>query len=353
MKTVKLLIVVLASAIASLSQAQTLSEFKPKDQSYGIKKAKDAKKIYISDFSINYQIYNEKQKFKQGGSTLGGGMRGDAMAEASIGLEGLTEKDVQALTDKLYEEYVAKLKSVGLQIVSPSEAAKTETYSDYELLSGGKVSLAQLPGVMATAPTGYQYFVKKVKKDGKEKSGGFLGNSQFLFPKLSKELGDAIIAKVDITVLFVEDKSAFQGAGANIKIKTNLRIAANDGIIMTDDSKAFIKMKGQNTVDIVNSEVSFYYGKMGMASEASYVGTLGKPLGIEGVISDEKVRSFASGGLSQGVSTMYGTYFSVRDTKSTTTKVIPVDPKKFEDGIYLAASTFINFHADEFLKAFK
>lgn len=341
------------TALATFSNAQTLGDFKPKDNSYGINKARKATKIFISDFSVNYQIYNEKQKFKQGGSTFGGGMRGDAKAEASVGLEGLSEADVQMITDKLFADYLAKIKAAGLEIVSAETAAKTETYSDYEMVSGGKVSLAQLPGTMATAPTNYSYFVKKVSKSGKEKSGGFLGNTQFLFPKLSKELDDAIISKVDITVLFVEDKSAFQGNGVNIKIKTNLRLAANDAITMTDDSKAIIKLKGQNTVDMVNSEVSFYHGKMGLASTTSYVGTLGKPLYIQGVVADEKVQSFAAGGVSQGVSTMYGTYFSVRNTTSKATKVIPVDPKKFQDGIYMAANKFIDFHTSAFLNELK
>lgn len=353
MKTRKLMMIAIAVAFASSIKAQSLSEFKPNDMSFGVKKAKNAKKIYISDFSVNYQIYNEKQKFKQGGSTLGGGMRGDAMAEASVGLEGLTEKDVQQITDKLYNDYVAKIKASGLQILTAEDAAKTETYSGYEIIDGGKVSLAQLPGTMATAPTGYKYLVKKVDKTGKEKSGGFLGNSQFLFPKLSKELDDAIISKVDITVLFVEDKSAFQGGGANIKIKTNLRLASNDAIVMTDDSKAIVKLKGQNTIDVVNSQVSFYHGKMGLSSTSSYVGTLSKPLYIQDVIADEKIQSFASGGLSQGVSTMYGTYFSVRNTKTTTTKVIPVEPKKFNDGVYMAASKFIDFHMSAFLNDLK
>ncbi|HET8828161.1 MAG TPA: hypothetical protein VFM79_02410 [Pelobium sp.] len=354
MKTKNLLtMIAIAVSMASLSQAQTLTEFKPKDASYGVKKAKGAKKIFISYFSVNYQIYNEKQKFKQGGSTLGGGMKGDAKAEASVGLEGLSDTDVQIITDKLYADYIAKIKSSGLQIITAEEAAKTETYSDYEIVTGGKVSLAQLPGVMATAPSEYKYFVKKIAKSGKEKSGGFLGNAQFLYPKLSKELDDAIIAKVDINVLFVEDKNAFQGNGVNIKIKTNLRLAANDVIMMTDDSKSLIKMKGQNTIDVVNSTVSFYHGKMGMGSTTSYVGTLGKPLYIQGVVADEKVQSFASGGISQGVSTMYGTYFSVRNSSSKATKVIPVNAKKFQDGVYMAASKFIDFHTSEFLNALK
>ncbi len=204
MKTRQLiLLLVLAISFATATNAQTLSEFKPADASYGESKAKKAKRIFISSFFVNYQIYNEKQKTKAGGSTFGGGMRGDAKAEASVGLDGLSEADVQSITDKLYQDFLSKIKNLGYTLITVDEAAKTKTYEDYELLKGGKVNLSQLPGCMATAPNGYDFFVKKVTKSGKTKSGGFMGNAQFLYPALSSQLDDAIIASVDLTVLFV------------------------------------------------------------------------------------------------------------------------------------------------------
>ena len=129
-------------------------------------KLKDASKIYISNFTVNYQIYNEKQKFKQGGSMFGGGYRGDAKAELSVGLIGLTEADVQQITDKLYQDFINQIKAKNLQIISAEEASKADVYKDYVKMQGGKVSLAQLPGTMTSAPTGYECYVKKVNKEG-------------------------------------------------------------------------------------------------------------------------------------------------------------------------------------------
>lgn len=129
MKAKILLLFVVASVWSA--QAQTLGEFKPKDVSHGLGKLKNASKIYISNFTVNYQIYNEKQKFKQGGSMMGGGYRGDAKAEASVGLTGLTEADVQQITDKLYQDFLARIKEKNLQVISAEEAGKTAIYSDY------------------------------------------------------------------------------------------------------------------------------------------------------------------------------------------------------------------------------
>lgn len=348
MKQLKQLLTICLLLSAGSLMAQNLGEFKPKDAKYGVNKAKGAKRIYISAFSVNYQIYNEKEDFKQGGSMLGGGYKGDAKAQLSIGLTGLSEQHVQQVTDKLYADYITQLKAKGFEIITADEAGKKETYTDYSKVNGGKVSLAQYPGMMATAPTGFEWQVKKIDKSGKTKSGGFLGNSAFLYPKLSKELGDAIIAEVNLFVMFVEDQNAFQGAGANIKVKTNLRLAGNEAIIMTKDAK--IKMKGQNDIIPISSTVAFYHGKMGLGSTTSYVGTLGKSFSVENVIQDTKLQSFAKNaadvtGSSMG---MY-TVFNPDNKESKSTKVIEIDGEKYSEGVYLAAKKFVNHHTQEFL----
>jgi hypothetical protein len=343
------LIIALSIAAVTL-QAQTLTEFKPKDSKYGLNKARDAKRIYIANFSVNYQVYNEKEDFKQGGAMLGGGRKGDAKAQLSVGLTGLSENDVQQITDKLYQDFLAQIKAKGLQLITADEASKLESYSDYTRLQGGKASLAQYPGMMATAPTGYEWFVKKLDKDGKAKSGGFLNNPAMMYPKLSKDLDNAIIANVNMFVMFVQDQEAFQGAGANIKVKTNLRLAGQEAIVMTSDAK--IKMKGQNEIIPITSSVAFYHGKMGMGSTTSYTGTLSKGLGILGVIEDTKLQSFAKND-ADVMGTRMGMYkvFMPDNVDSKSTKIIEVDSKKYIDGVYNATSTFLNHHTKDFLSA--
>lgn len=340
------------AAYSAVAAAQTIGEFKPKETKYGVSKAKSAKDVYISNFTVNYQIYNEKEKFKQGGYQLGGGYKGDAKAEVSVGLTGLTEEDVQQITDKLYADFVGQIKAKGLNIINADQAAKIETYEDYTRIQGGKVSLAQFPGVMSSTPTGYEYFVKKVDKSGKTKSGGFLGNPMMLYPKLSKELGDAIIADVNLYVMFVEDKNAFQGGGASLKVKTNLRLAGPEAIVMTSDAK--FKLKGQNTVTGISSTVNFAHGKMGMGATTSYSGLLAKSLPIQNVIEDTKVTSFARGGIDMiGTKMLYVTYFSPENRTSETAKIVEVDSKKYSEGVYSAAKKFLDYHTSEFLGELK
>ncbi|RCH55437.1 hypothetical protein DJ568_05960 [Mucilaginibacter hurinus] len=349
----KLLSMALLAVWSVSIQAQTLGEFKPKDTSYGIGKTKNATRLYISNFSVSYQIYNERQKFKQGGYQLGGGQKGDAHAEASIGLAGLTDADIQQVTDKLYQDFVDQIKAAGLTLVSADEAGRIETYQDYVKLQGGTLNYAQFPGTVTTVPTGYEHYVKKVDESGKTKSGGFLGNAGMLYPKLSKQLDNAIIADVNIYVMFVEDKNTFQGDGAKVKITTNLRIADQEAIMMSDHKSA-IRFKGQNSVTAISSAVTFAHGKMGMGATSMYTGILGKPLTIGGVIEDTKVTSFARGKTDMvGVKTVYGKYFNTEDRSNEATKVVEVDGKKYADGVYAAAKKFIDFHTAEFLNGRK
>jgi hypothetical protein len=330
--------------------AQSLGEFKPTDTSYGLNKIAKSKtnRIFIAGFDVNFQVYNEKQDYRQGGAMLGGGMRGDALAEVSVGLDGLNEKTVQEITDNLYKEYVAKLEAKGLTLISADEAAKTDSYKDFMRVKGGTVTMAEIPGVMSCAPTGYEYFIKGMDKDGKSKKGGFLGNQAMMYPKLSKDLGDAIIGTVDLTVLFISEHDGFKGNGAKVKVKTSLRLVGREAVTMTSDAK--IKMKGQNTITQVVSDVSFYHGKAGAGATSLYQGTLSKPIGILGVIDDEKVTSYARGGTSAGTETIYGTFYSVRNDKTKNAKIVNVDPAKYSEGVYAAASKFMSHHTDAFLK---
>lgn len=343
-----LLLVALCVACTLPGYTQNLGDFKPKDQSYGLRKIK-SKRVYIASFTVNYQVFNEKEDFKQGGRQLGGAYKGDSKASLSVGLEGLTEKGVQDVTDKLYQDLIAMLKAKGLELITAEEAGKTGTYEGFTKVTGGTLNEAQFPGTLASTPTGMEYYVKSVNKDGKEKSGGLFGNANFVHAKLSKDLDDAIIADIDLFVMFVEDKNSWDGAGANIKVKTNMRLAGAEVIEST--KKAFIKFKGENTHTAINSQVGFYSGKMGAGIVSSYTGTLGKSMPVSDVIEDKKLQAFAKSKTDHiGVATIYGKYYNPENTTSNSMTIIPVDEKKYADGAYQAGKKFIEFHTEAFLK---
>ncbi|MCH5715387.1 hypothetical protein [Niabella hibiscisoli] len=133
-------------------------------------------------------------------------------------------------------------------------------------------------------------------------------------------------------------------------MKTNMRLAANEAIIMTKNAK--IKLKGQNDVVGVNSQVAFYSGKMGAGIVSSYVGTMGKSLGIDGVIEDKKLQAFAKNSADfVGVKTIYGTWYNPSNTSSKSTTVIPVDEKSTQTALMPPVKNSLSFIPMSFLKS--
>jgi len=285
----RIILVLIISFFGQTLVAQQFGQFESKINKAGLGKLKNSKKsVYIAKFNINYEVYKSSSDFSHGGATFGGGVRGDASAKAAVGLQGIQEDDIQANTDLLYKEYIDELQAAGLDIITAGEAGNTAAYEGWELKQGGTINKSQYPGVLTARPTGFEYFVKRVTKKGKEKTG-FVQN----YGALSKELGNAIIAEIDLIVMFSENGKQYFNIGgvAKTKIKTNLRLV--DSYTITAPKKTIMKGGGVST-QLVQSKVGFYSGKVGMASTTTFIGTLKKPYEINDVIPEEKIKAVSS-----------------------------------------------------------
>uniref|UniRef100_UPI00404AD1EB hypothetical protein n=1 Tax=Flavobacterium sp. TaxID=239 RepID=UPI00404AD1EB len=355
MKTKIKFLVVLLFAF-SISHAQELGEFKPKDDTFGLGKLKSKpKKIYISNFSINYQLFNEKSKTKKGGAMFRDkGVRGDATAELIVGLGDLSEKDFQKITDNLYADFVSQLKQKGFEIISADVAGKTETYSGWTKASGPLVEVSEMPGMISAYPKGYTFFYEE-----KTKAGKFFGDKFAALDKtpqnLSKEMDDAIVVDVDLYVFFMKDLYAFQGNAANIKIKTQLSLVANEAVSAKSNDKSLVFRKKVEYATGINS-IQFVCGKyaIGGSAESVYTGTLKKDFTIQNVIDEKKMQSFAQGEVDVvGNDNYFGTTYSAENRKSSKTTLIKVDTQKYQEGVIKAGKEFLNYHLNEFESNFK
>ena len=340
----------------SISQAQELGEFKPKDDTFGLGKLKSKpKKIYISNFSINYQLFNEKEKTKKGGALFRDkGVRGDATAELIVGLGNLSENDFQKITDSLYNDFEAQLKQKGFEIISAEVAGKTDTYKGWTKASGAKVEVSAMPGMITAYPKDYTFYYEEKSKVGK-----YFGEKFAALDKtpqnLSKELDDAIVVDVDLYVFFMKDLYAFQGNAANIKIKTQLSLVANENVSAKSDDKSLVFRKKVEYATGINS-IQFVCGKyaIGGSAESVYTGTLKKDLTIENVIDEKVIQSFAKGEADViGTETYFGKYYEAENKSSSKTTLIEVDTNKYQEGVFNAGKTFLDFHLNEFCKEFK
>lgn len=343
----RLSVFIISILAAAVLHAQQLGDYSPAVQKYGLNKIGDSKRIYLNTFNINYQVFNERTEFKQGGYKLGGGVSGDATAALAIALSGVSEEDLIKTTDKLYAEFVETLTAAGYTFIAPEEAASIEAFDGWTRMEGGSLNRSQYAGCISVSPTGYSYFVKKVAADGKQKKAPLFSN----IPFLSKQLGDAIIAEVDITIMFTQEGANWNlPGGAKIKMKPNLRVVSQDAIVNDKKNKGFISLKGAQSVERVVSKVGFHHGKVGAGATSSYTGTLKKPLEIEGVVDEKRIVTFArQKSDTTGVEYAYHKVYSAEANDVKDLKVIEIDSGAYAAGAHAACQKLLQEHTKAFL----
>lgn len=349
----KTFLIIFVFSFVTLISAQETGEFKPKSETFRVKKFKNnSKTIYISKFAINLQVYKDAQDHKAGDKdTRRGKLKGKAKAVAAVGLDGLDSKLIQAKTNQLYNEFVAELKANGFTIVSSEQAGATEVYKDWTKESGPVVRASNIPGVITAIPDNYSYYYKERTGSGKFLEKKFKGMSK-VPQKLSAELDNIVVAEVDLHFLFTEAgaKDWLKGNAAKVKINVNYRLVDQTVITNIKKHKSMFSM-GKQTSDAVNTHVTFVQGKdfVGNA-EASYIGLLKKDLEIDGVIKKEKVVAYQR--QDEDRITSSKNFALVTDNTSETAKWIAVDNKLYTEGFYNAGKQFIFHHLGEFLSSY-
>ncbi|QNM84666.1 hypothetical protein H9W90_10705 [Polaribacter pectinis] len=358
-----ILIAIFFISFSALSQ--NIEDLKIKTKFYGAKKMKkDPKKIYINSFNVNFEIYKEAIDFKAGGNGGRiGGNTSNATASAAVGLGGINADKMQEKTNLIYQNYINRLKSEGFEIINSDEASKTKVFEGWEKASGPQV-VENLSGIITIVPANYTSFYKR-KTDKGEIKKGFLGGIG-LQAKLSKELGDAIIADVNLFVMFSENGSDWmKGRAAKVKIKTNLRLINNYAVTIpqkfkekkTTLGKLFgsVKIKGAVDTYPASSNVTFSQGKVGLGAEAVYSGFLKDDVEINGVLKKQKVVAYQKQG--SFVPTSFSTFSNYLDAKadrfSEKAKWIEVDGDKYAQGFYNVCNTFLEKNLDEFFNKLK
>lgn len=370
MKNMTAMLLMLSLSASGL--AQTLGDFTPKDDLYGKKKL-ESKEIYIANFSVNYQIYNESEK-KTASEFNGSKLTGNSKAALAVGLGNISERDLQELTNEAYNNFINDFKAKGFTILHGDAAAKTDFYEGYERVENGEMSLAEAPGVITVYPENTVFFVKGYTGSGMKKQGGFLGSISRIkgnsgidqrdneirrYPKLSNDLNGANIIDVDLYVLFLNDEKAYQGRGAKIRVTTNLRLSANDSFVSTTKNESLTTKLGitsskKTSYTTCRSRIDIVQGKNGIAVSplAQYGGNMKKSLDINDVIVEETITSFAQAQTSMGTQNMLGTTFRAEGKSTETAALVSVNPEVYKKGVRLAIDTFLKHHINNFTSSY-
>ena len=348
----KLISICIILFISITISAQQIGKIDTKNESsYGMKKFNDApKKIFIQHFFINYQMMFDQIEIAKGGREVGGGARSDAKAQLVLGVQGIDELDLQELTDKLFKEYSSKLEAAGFTIVTASEVANEKPFEGWQLLEGGTPERAQFPGFVSTAPTGYEYLIKKIDKKGKKKSKKNMFDNGM---STSNDLGGIIVARVNISIPFIKDaesqasKALTKSFGGVAKIVVRPELSVIKYVAVTSKG-AF----GEKT-EIVNTSSLFAY-KKGLKYQATLNVIPKNVIEIEGVFEDKKYKAIESA--SQDLwGSSYGavTVFNVTDQVLLKMQAVPCDKEKYKNGVLKASQSYLDKSLNEFLKYIK
>lgn len=340
----KLILLFLPLLWAGVLLAQGPVEVKDISGSGQNKLKKSPKRVYIAQFRVNYQLLYSQVEKDQGGRTLGGGYRGSVEAGLSMAVQGIETTDLMEITDKLYNDYVSSFKSAGYEIVTIDEASKAKSFEGWERKMGGTLNEAQYQGYITAIPTGFEYFVKKTKEGGREKTG-FIDNSL----KISGDLNVTVI-KVNLVVPFVEDaesgasKALGKAAGgvAKIVLRPYLRI-----------EKDPVATAGTFSTDAAQTKTTYSFKESAGSMGATYL-HLKSDIAIPGIFEDKKYKAVETA--SQDLwGTQVGalTIFNVSDNYLKKTQPLPVDAQKYKEAVGQAAWGYLKATLDKYFSHVK
>lgn len=336
----RLLIMFIALLLAGAIYAQKPVEVKDVSGSGQKKFKKSPKRIYIAQFRVNYQLLYSQVEKDEGGRTLGGGYRGDAKAGLTMAVQGIEAADLIEITDKIYNDYLTSFRNEGYEIVSIDEASNAKSFEGWERKTGGTLNEAQYPGYITSIPSGFEYFVKKTKESGREKST-FVDNSL----KISGDLKLTVV-KVNIVVPFVEDaesgasKALGKAVGglAKVVLRPYLRI-----------EKDPVGTAGTFSTDAALTQTTYAFKESAGSMGATYL-RLKSNVDIPGIFEDKKYKAVETAETDQwGTQVGALTIFNVSDKYLAKTQPLPVDAQKYKQGVSQAASAYLKATLDEYL----
>ena len=324
-------------------KAQQIGEVKIKSGGYNEKQFdKLPKKVYVHSFVVNYQILFEREDRKAATSTFGGGYKGSQLAKVATVLEGVDNKMLTRITDKLFEEFKAELNAKGIEVISAKDIQKPEVFDNYDYVKGGRLSSEGIPGCISVTPSQIDFYEKERLLANLALDKG---------PKISDAIDEAVVAQITLNVPYLAMGGSGMGLGeSQVKVKTSLRVAQSLTGSMKKESK--LLSIGSNDVVVVQTAIIFGGGKRGMAYKSNYTGYLNKDVMISGVMDNETIKAVSR-------TTNFGThayqagnlvFVYYENDADVQLRTIEVDGDKYENGVLKGLSTVLMTHTKAYLQ---
>ncbi|WP_338376280.1 hypothetical protein [uncultured Flavobacterium sp.] len=329
------------------SNAQTVGEVKIKTFG-GTKQLKNKpKKVFVNDFVIHFQFYNQKEKTSKGGM-LNNVLKGDAKSKLFLGLDNLTEQNFKEITDSIFSQFKSEFIADGYEFIDGKQYENTDAFKGRERQENVAVEYDIFPGVASVRPSNYPFYSS---------------NENFIKmnygSKLSKDLDDAVVANVELFVFFIEDKNSWaqRNKSANIKVETQLRIVAYDHIKAINEKKVSklqaLTIGKKKQVDIfAQSQIDITCGRnpIGGSPDVSYIGNIKNDIVIEGALETQTIKSEAKNDEDYiGTETAFGKVYRAQNVTVENSLILPVDVEKYKAGVIKGGNAFLKNHINEIL----
>lgn len=226
----------------------------------GIDKLKGIKRVLIPQFRVEYQLRAESSAADH--AYLGGGQHAGASSSAYVHLKGISDEELQKLTDRIYQTFVDDLTRHGIEVIGPDKLAALPEYEP--ILRVGKASGETLETKDSLsrffAPQGGRVYslLRRTDKDrqgfGSRFSTGF-ADLQKELPKAELALAkkfDAPCLKVLLTVSPARVKTSAVAAGGLIGAAINLIGSSADvrpGLTVTEESRLVFRSASHSEND--------------------------------------------------------------------------------------------------------
>jgi hypothetical protein len=329
------------------SQAQTISEVKIKKMGGTNQLKNKPKKVFVNDFVIHFQFYNQKEKTSKGGM-INNVLKGDAKSKLFLGLDNLTEQDFTEITNELFSNFKSEFTAKGYEIIDAKQFENTDAFKGRERDENVAIAYNIFPGVASVHPSNYPFYSS---------------NENFLKmnygSKLSKDLDDAVVANVELFVFFIEDKNSWaqRNKSANIKVETQLRVVAYDHIKAINE-KEISKLQAltigkKKQVDIfAQSQIDITSGRnpIGGSPDVSYIGNLKNDITIDGALTTQTIKNDAKNDEDYiGTETAFGKVYRAQNITVENSYILPVNVEKYKAGVIKGGTAFLKTHIDEIL----
>jgi hypothetical protein len=224
--------------------------------------------------------------------------------------------------------------------VTADEAQKTEMFSDWQRISGGNPSKAQLMGFVSTAPNDYDFFMKKIDFSGKAKST-FFDSTQ----KLSKELGEIPVFESDVNFQFVrlEGSSSYLTESSKMKGTVDYQLVTS---AVAQSSEGIFGAKMETVPSLIR--IVWKGGAAGAGALAMVQVSPKSDISIPGAVENKKFKEYVTP--SVNYLNYYNGFLSIDGKEVRVTHMVKADRDAYVRKTEEALDQYLDYAVSKFIE---